>query len=201
MKKQLSLMLAGLLVLAGCTSTDSGTKNVGDVKTVQFALPQQVKWTTIEQNNGAVKIYVPEGSTLKNTPVKVVYQFVKTDKTPAELADQVIAPLKQNCGQVTTNNFKTNSTYPNTTSYEILCNRLGKTSVGIITYVDLFTDSQGSHVLVAETKTPATTVPGQFAAPKTDAEKKTIQRVAGTVKAMQNVMANAKACVDTGKCM
>lgn len=212
MKKHISLIALSLLVLAGCESIDptsgSGSSTAGSgvasstpIKKIQFNLPEQIKWDTVQQGNGSATIYTPKGVDPKKSPIKFVYQFVKHDKNPDVLAQQIIKPIQTNCEKPASNTFKTRSQYPNQISYQTLCNKFNGASFGMVNYLDIFTDATGSHVLIGEIKTPASAEPGKLDTPQTDADKKAAQNTIAFIKLAQKTMTEVAACDASGQCL
>lgn len=210
MKKYISFVsVSALLLLAGCQSTgsDSGGKqsamlnaNAGNLSSLKFDLPNKIQWDSTKENNGSAMVYRPQGSTAENSPVRVIYQFVKQTKDPKSLAAQVINPLRQNCEKPAVNVFKTNSRYPGQLNYETLCNQIKGRNMGIINYLSIYTGDTGSYLLIAEVKTPVSSEPGSGFKASTEQEKQILNVSLGLVKDIQKMMTETLVCDAKGKC-
>lgn len=153
------LVIGAMLGLAGCVSTQDSTKSekVEQIATTNFNLPEQIQWKQVKNQEEAGNIlaeWIPEGSELNNTPVRVIYQRIPQAKPASEFVNVVVEPLQKVCTDIKVSPFKTTSTYENQASVEAICARLGKNNFGTVSYLSVFADNTANHMLVSEIKMP-----------------------------------------------
>ncbi len=200
------LVIGSLLTLTGCVGTmdkkEISTATTGVAK-IDFSLPQQVKWKQIknQQKDGNTWAeWIPEANKDNNTaPVRVVYQR-KVSNQPAKTFLMAVAkPLKQMCGDLQATAFKTNSTYANQMSLEVLCSRFAKTGFGTVSYLTAYADGKANYFLISEVKYPASEKAGSIN-PKNEQEKKWAKTAVALSKVMKQFNKNTRFCNVAGKC-
>lgn len=198
-----TLVIAGLLVLAGCVSTENTTTGTSKVAKIDFNLPQQVKWKQIknqQQNGDTWAEWIPATNKDNNTaPVRVVYQRKVSNQSAKEFLLAVAQPLKKMCGDLKATVFKTNSTYANQMSIEAVCSRFAKAGFGTVSYLTAYSDGQADYFLISEVKLPASEKAGSIN-PKNEQEKKWAKTAVALAKVMKQFNKNTRFCDATGKC-
>lgn len=199
----LNAFVAGvLLTMAGCASTEKAEKptNVDKIAVIKFNLPQQLQWKQVksqQKDGNALMEWIPQNNDSSNTPVKVIYQRLVSDKSAVDFAKLGIQPLQKSCSDLKVSQLGAISTYKNKVNVEVLCSKLGKNKFGTATYLSVFADGSANHLLISEVKLPESNKAGTIN-PKNAKERQWAQTASVLAKLMQQLNANAVVC-DTNK--
>ncbi len=199
------LVIAGLLVVSGCSSIKSSIGGGESVKVakISFSLPQQIKWKQIKSQKQDGKIleeWIPEANKDNSTaPVRIIYQRIPSTKPAKAFLLSVTKPLAKACPDVKASIFKTKSNYKAQESFEVLCSRLGKINFGTASYLTAYSDGQANYLLMSEIKLPVSRKAG-LVNPKNEREKRWAKTSAALAKVMKQFNQNTRFCDATGKC-
>ncbi len=195
------LAIGSLLTLTGCVGLKGSDEPA--VAKIDFNLPQQIKWKQIknQQKDGNTFVeWIPESNKDNNTaPARIMYRRTVSTQSAKPFLLATAQPLKKMCGDMTATLLKTDSTYPNQMSIEVLCSRLGKAGFGTVAYLTAYADGQANYFLMSEVKLPASQKAGSII-PKNEQEKKWAQTAAALAKVMKQFNKNTRFCDATGKC-
>lgn len=199
------LAIGGLLTLTGCVSIGGGeTATDGKIATINFNLPQQIKWSQSKnsQNKDGSMLaeWIPQGSKPNNTPVRIIYQRLVPGASAQTFIGNALQPLQKVCTDIKINPFKATSQYPNQANAEVLCAQLGKNRFGTVSYVSVFSDKAANHLVISEVKMPASKKAGVLDF-KTAQQKKQAQDSSALAKLMYQFNNSIRACDSKQKCL
>lgn len=197
-----TLIVGGLLTLAGCSMNQGGSSSISAIDTMQFNLPAQIKWkqSKNQANKGNILAeWIPEGSNSNNTPVRVIYQRLTPSQQTAAFLNKAVQPLQKVCTDIKVSPFKASSAYADQASAEILCAQLGKNQFGTVSYVSVFSDKMANHILVSEVKMPPSQKAGVLNF-KTEKQKQQAQNSSALAKLMYQFNNSVRVCDKAKNC-
>ncbi|MGY0398776.1 MAG: hypothetical protein ACWIPH_02315 [Ostreibacterium sp.] len=152
------LIIGSVLTLVGCSTTTKDSKSMSGIGTMNFTLPQSIKWKQVKNQsnpgNNLLAEWIPANNNENNTLVRVIYRRSNPVQPTPEVIANTLKPLQNSCSDIKIKSFKTSSQYLDQSSAEVLCAQLGGNSFGTISYVSIFTDQLANHILVSEVKMP-----------------------------------------------
>ncbi len=206
MKKNYSRLLvtvlaSSALTLTGCMtaskSTEPATPAGTGVDSVSFNLPKQIEWQQTKnsktKNGGIISEWIPKGTKLSNTTVRVIYQKLVPATASNALLAQVAQPLKKNCADVQVTPFKTETKYAGALGQRVVCSKLGKNGFGVVLDTIAVSDKNASYLLISEVKMPASAKVGAIK-PKNAKEKQQLANTQQLVSLMYTYVQTLKAC-------
>lgn len=171
---------------------------------VNFVLPNQIEWVQhINERNAQGAIVAEWG--MKNysqtdTPLRIIYNRVVPTNTPVNLLNQLIAPLKQGCTDITVTALPSPSKYSIQSGAEVICARLDKNNFGLLAKLYVFADKDAMHLVVSEVKTPPSQEAGILNA-RNEPEKRLVQNTQAAIAILSQFMQTIRVCSAKDQCV